>query len=162
MYFIIFIFFQTQINVNKNHKCITKIIQKPSIISRSNQQNYLNPLIKVLTQKITKSFTHPNQNKHPIQVQKLLSTTFSSLFRAYPFQNAQSFTNPIQRIAENINFYKKKQFLSVFRQLMAGPERRRQRRRQGVSWLSGLSTDNFARYVFSQHTLLYFAVFLLI
>ena len=66
----------------------------PSIISKSMEQNCLNPLIKLLTQKTTKSFNHPNQIKHLIQVQKLLSTTITSIFKAYPLQNAQYLTNP--------------------------------------------------------------------
>ena len=68
----------------------------PSIVSKSMEQNYLNPLIKILTKKITKSINHHNQIKHLIQVQKLISTIITSIFKAYPLQNDQYFTNPNQ------------------------------------------------------------------
>ena len=68
----------------------------PSIISKSIEQNCLNRLIKILTQKITKSFNHPNQIKHLIQIHKLLSTTITKIFKACPLQNDQYHTNPSQ------------------------------------------------------------------
>ena len=50
----------------------------------------------VLTPKITKSFNHPNQIKHLIQVHKLLSTKITKIFKAYLLQNDQYLTNSSQ------------------------------------------------------------------